>query len=584
MGHDTAQDLLQHFKLVDLGLCNVSALLSLLQLMLDLPALGQGISQDTSVALGNMHSSSRMEKMPMGFKKLVDLGLCNVSTLLSLLQLMLDLPALGQLLELFLATLHSQVLSLIQTVLQIFNSDLQVLLHPLQSSSKFLNFSHHETVSAIHHGSLLFEVFLGSDGIIKVQLCILGIVPAPDLSIQSALHGVCHSLAVPLDLLHLLILLCQLPVHLTLNLIGSQTVGPLHINHEVLHLTLESLFGFLKRSTLGIHCLNLFLSLLKALGQLFPLLNLLSEGLFASGQLGNKGFLLLNLTAELALCLLLNTLEVVNLFSQLSNTVSLLLAKSSSSGFMLQSGLLEVTTELLELSLTLLVHLNLSRSGTTSLLEPLTDLLKFPGEVSSLLLNLGTSSTLSLNLFLQFLNAGLMSLDGISQGTQKTRLEEHLNKTNKIYRCWSYSLFLKDVSVALGNMHSSSRMEKMPMGFKKELTGIAYHLAGILSGPGHSFKSIFGSLRSTLNLVDLGLCNVSTLLSLLQLMLDLPALGQGTQKTRLEEHLNKQKISYRCWSYSLSLKDAFVALGNMHSSSRMEKMPMGFKKRKSDER
>uniref|UniRef100_A0AAQ5Y6C8 Uncharacterized protein n=1 Tax=Amphiprion ocellaris TaxID=80972 RepID=A0AAQ5Y6C8_AMPOC len=107
-------------------------------------------------------------------------------------------------LELLLATLHGQVLSLIQTVLQVLNSNLQVLLHPLQ-------------------------VILGSDSIIKVQLSILvqnmirkGIVSTPDLRIQSALHGVNHPLAVPLDLLHLLIFLCQLPVNLTLNLVQLQ--------------------------------------------------------------------------------------------------------------------------------------------------------------------------------------------------------------------------------------------------------------------------------------------------------------------------------------------------------------------------
>ena len=109
--------------------------------------------------------------------------------------------------------------------------------------------------------------------------------------------------------------------------------------------------------------------------------------------------------------LLLYTLEVVDLLSQLSYAVSLLLAKSSSGGFMLQSGLLKITTELLELGFTLLVHLNLRSSGTTGLLQPLTDLLKFPGEVSSLLLNLGTSSTLSLNLLLQFLNTSLVNID-----------------------------------------------------------------------------------------------------------------------------------------------------------------------------
>lgn len=49
-----------------------------------------------------------------------------------------------------------------------------------------------------------------------------GIVPAPDLRIQSALHGVSHPLAVPFDLLNFLILLRQLPVYLTLNLVELQ--------------------------------------------------------------------------------------------------------------------------------------------------------------------------------------------------------------------------------------------------------------------------------------------------------------------------------------------------------------------------
>uniref|UniRef100_A0A667WJ60 Secreted protein n=1 Tax=Myripristis murdjan TaxID=586833 RepID=A0A667WJ60_9TELE len=77
-------------------------------------------------------------------------------------------------LELLLATLHGQVLCLIQAV----------SLHLLLDSQ--------------------------------------GVVPAPDLRVQSALHGVNHPLAVPFDLLHLLILLCQLPVNLTLDLVELQ--------------------------------------------------------------------------------------------------------------------------------------------------------------------------------------------------------------------------------------------------------------------------------------------------------------------------------------------------------------------------
>lgn len=49
-----------------------------------------------------------------------------------------------------------------------------------------------------------------------------GVVPAPDLRIQSALHGVRHPLAVPFDLLDLLVLLGQLPVYLALDLVELQ--------------------------------------------------------------------------------------------------------------------------------------------------------------------------------------------------------------------------------------------------------------------------------------------------------------------------------------------------------------------------
>jgi len=59
-------------------------------------------------------------------------------------------------------------------------------------------------------------------------------------------------------------------VPLLLVKVGSQSIGSLHINHEILHFTLESLFGLLQRGTLGIHSLYLFLSLLKTLGKLFP--------------------------------------------------------------------------------------------------------------------------------------------------------------------------------------------------------------------------------------------------------------------------------------------------------------------------
>ena len=58
--------------------------------------------------------------------------------------------------------IHQLLLSSFATSLRLF-----------QSNSKFLDFSYHQTISAIHHSSLFLELLLCSDSIIKVQLCIL---------------------------------------------------------------------------------------------------------------------------------------------------------------------------------------------------------------------------------------------------------------------------------------------------------------------------------------------------------------------------------------------------------------------------
>ena len=49
------------------------------------------------------------------------------------------------------------------------------------------------------------------------------------------------------------------------------SVGPLHIEHEVLDLILEPLLRLLEGSTLGVHSFHVFLSCLQPLGQFLPL-------------------------------------------------------------------------------------------------------------------------------------------------------------------------------------------------------------------------------------------------------------------------------------------------------------------------
>ncbi|TRY94370.1 hypothetical protein DNTS_006263 [Danionella cerebrum] len=430
-------------EFVNLGLSNVCTLLSLLQLMLYLPVSGQMSGHTRCESPPGTQQSMFMREntgdWTYGFFRLPFIGLYfQLKLIYEILQtshILLVFFSLGcstypglQFLELFLSTLHCQILSLIQTMLQIFDSHLQVLLHPLQLFLGLCSLAVSMTQLDLHLIQISFHLLFNSKGIIS----------APDLRVQSALHGIDHSLAVPLDLFHLLILLCKLPVDLTLHL----------------------------RGTLGVYCLNRFLSLLQALGQLFPVevvqtvfehhmkwsalktliyllgffkflcaldcislifssplcyftiglrhsplefsfglllfLKLLSEQITVmASRLNCMGQSILCLqgsayrwlvesTTASMLLLLLDPLEIIDLLSELSHTVRLLLPEGCSSSFMLQGGLFQITT-----------------GGTSSFFKPLTDLFKFSGQISSLFLHFSTSSSLSFYFLLQFFYASL---------------------------------------------------------------------------------------------------------------------------------------------------------------------------------
>merc|ERR1719369_428992 len=408
--------------LVDLGFSDVGTLLCLLQLMRDLPQLGQvgvggflrflglplvaldlqlqfvdQILEPGQVLLVLFSLVCQLLHSPLVLAHTFN-SVSSASTCIFNLCLQLTHPGL-QFLELLLASLHGQVLSLVQTVLQVLDGDLQVLLHPLQvsagvlfllqllchhgsisdgflglvlsipcflntvvhftldleqvsfklllgvqkacvlgvqqasaftgvhqllfshfaaslclfqSCSQLLDLSDHEAVPTLHHGALFLHVLSSSDGIVKVQLGVLklsldvpqlllglgclavgvaqlnlqlvevslhllldpqGVVPAPDLRVQGALHGVDHPLAVPLDLLHLLVLLRQLPVNLTLDLVELQ----LHTKDLGL-LVLQSALSFLQGCLdLCLLCLHLLLGFLQLMDALSSLTDLFSQ-------------------------------------------------------------------------------------------------------------------------------------------------------------------------------------------------------------------------------------------------------------------------------------------------------------------
>ena len=62
--------------------------------------------------------------------------------------------------------------------------------------------------------------------------------------------------------------LVKIPLLLIESRAGS--IGPLHVEHEVLNLILEPLLGLLKGGAFGVHSFYMFLSFLQTLGQLLP--------------------------------------------------------------------------------------------------------------------------------------------------------------------------------------------------------------------------------------------------------------------------------------------------------------------------
>uniref|UniRef100_A0A3P8NJ65 Uncharacterized protein n=1 Tax=Astatotilapia calliptera TaxID=8154 RepID=A0A3P8NJ65_ASTCA len=108
-----------------------------------------------------------------------------------------------ELLHLLLASLHGDLLSFIQAVLQVFDGLLHVLLHSLQMS-----------------------VIIGPNRVIQLNLVSFhfllqpqSLIPAATLSFKRALQGVDGPLQVSFALLHLFILLGQFAFNISFNLI-----------------------------------------------------------------------------------------------------------------------------------------------------------------------------------------------------------------------------------------------------------------------------------------------------------------------------------------------------------------------------
>merc|ERR1719394_35582 len=142
---------------------------------------------------------------------------------------------------------------------------------------------------------------------------------------------------------------------------------------------------------------------------------LLSRGL-ATVDLISGGASISNLVHDDSLVLLnlgLDLVQLLNLLLHLGVSILMLLLQSNNGGLLLDLGLLQVSSQLGDFSLSLLVELNLGAGCSTGLIETLTKVLQLTGEVRSLALSLGSALSLSLKFLLHLLNSGLNLLDGL---------------------------------------------------------------------------------------------------------------------------------------------------------------------------
>merc|ERR1719430_2694746 len=105
--------------------------------------------------------------------------------------------------------------------------------------------------------------------------------------------------------------------------------------------------------------------------------------------------------------------ESINLLSHLSSGITLLPLQVGEDGLLLNVGLFHVLAQFVHLGLALLVELHLGSGSAAGLIQTLTQLVNFPGQVGPLPLCLGTSLAFGLEFLLHGLDTALNLLDSL---------------------------------------------------------------------------------------------------------------------------------------------------------------------------
>merc|ERR1712012_1080578 len=171
-------------------------------------------------------------------------------------------------------------------------------------------------------------------------------------------------------------------------------VGNLVLGHSKVS---KSQIGSINLLVDGIQCVNQVLVGLVSRG--LASANLLSGSSGISNFHHNDLLVLLNLGLHL--------LKGINLLLHLQHSIALLPLQVAEDGLAGNVGLLNILAKLDNLSLTLLVELNLGNGSSTGLIVSVTELFNLTSEVRSLTLSLGTSLTFGFKFLFSGLNTSL---------------------------------------------------------------------------------------------------------------------------------------------------------------------------------
>merc|ERR1719297_534908 len=306
--------------------------------------------------------------------------------------------------------------------------------------------------------------------------------------------------------------------------VGNGILELLNLSVEVLVLNLETLLGGLSLIKSSCHLIQSGVGVNN--GSLEQLVLLVKLSLALDGILQIKTSVTeVKLKSRLVLLRLdLVGVEAVNLLTEVGHGVVVLHAESSEGSLLSNVELLELSLESSELSLTLLVELNLGGGVGASLLKTGGDVLNVLLEHGAGLLSLGTVASLNIEFFIKLLNAGHQLLGLLGVLGSKSSLIINLGRQSRslllLARNSSKKLSLDTLKIRdslLGQLQVSL---KLPLGLLNISLDLLLTLKSILS----LIKSLLKLSLYSGQVVALVLSSLDILLGLLSAVSNIPLL------------------------------------------------------------